>query len=140
MTVSKVRDNLASKRFFYDDEETLKRGGQEIVDKALGIMTSKRHSPTSKDNAPELKEVVQRFSSSSERTLVHNLWCILKGKYRDVIDNISPKNDNKAMEWVKRAWKMDFLECVYETDLTKDSIPDTSNTASSRLNDGWNKH
>ena len=140
MTVSKVRDDLASKRFFYDDEEALNRGGQEIIDKALEIITLKRHSPTSKDNAPELKEVVQRFSSSTERTLVHNLWCILKGKHRDVIDDASPKNDDKAMEWVKRAWKMDFLECVFETDLIKDSIPDTSNTASSRLNDGWNEY
>lgn len=140
VTVSAVRENLASKRLFYDDEEALKRGGQAMKEKALEIMRSQRHSPTSKDNAPELKEVVQRFSSSSERTLVHNLWCILKGKYRDVIDDTSPKNDDTAIEWVKRAWKMDFLECVYEIDLNKDSIPDTSNTASFSLYDGWNRH
>ena len=138
MTVSAVRNDLASKRFFYDDEEALKRGGQAIREKALEIMTSQRHSPTSKDNAPFLKEAVKRYSSSTERTLVHNVWCILKKQCRDVVGEALPKNDTKAMEWVKRAWAMDFLDCVLEADLTKDSIPDTSHTASSRLNYGCN--
>lgn len=140
MTLSKVRDNLASKRFLYDDEKALERCGQAIKEKALGIMTSQRHSPTSRDNAPSLKEAIKRFSSSTERTLVHNVWCILKQKSRHVIDEASPKNDDKTMEWVKRAWVMDFLECVLEADLSKDCIPDTSHTVSSRLNDGCNKH
>ena len=140
MTVSKVRDNLASKRFFYDDEEALKRGGQAIKEKALGIMTSQRHSPTSKDNAPSLKVAIKRYSSSTERTLVHNVWCILKQKARDVIDEDSPKNDDKAIAWVKRAWDTDFIDCVLESDLTKSSIPDTSHTVSSRLIDGCIKH
>lgn len=140
VTVSAVRDNLASKRFFYEDEKALKRGGQAIIDEALKIMETKRHSPTSKDNAPSLKDAIKRYSSSTERTLVHNVWCILKQKARDVIDEGSPKNDDKAMEWVKRAWDKNYLECVYESDLTKDCIPDTSHTVNSRLNDGCNKH
>ena len=135
MTVSKVRSNLASKRFYYDDEEALERCGQEVIDEAKKIMTSERHSPTSKDNGPLLKHAIKRYSSSTERTLVHNVWCILKGKARDVVDKALPKNDNKAMEWVKRAWDKDYLECVYEADLSRDSIPDTSYTVSYRLND-----
>lgn len=138
MTVSAVRNDLASKRFFYDNEEALERGGQAIREKALEIMTSQRHSPTSRNNAPLLKEAVKRYSSSTERTLVHNVWCILKRNSREVVGEASPKNDNEEMEWVKRAWVMDFLDCVLEADLTKDSIPDTSHTASSRLNGGCN--
>ena len=140
MTVSKVRRNLASKRFYYDDEEALKRCGQAIIDKALAIITSQRHSPTSKDNAPSLKAAIKRYSSSTERTLVHNVWCILKQKARDVIDEDSPKNDEKAIAWVKRAWDLDFVDCVLESDLTKDSIPDTSHTVSPMLNDGCIKY
>ena len=140
MTVSTVRNDLASKRFFYDNEEALERGGQAIKKKALEIMTSQRHSPTSRDNAPLLKEAIKRYSSSTERTLVHNVWCILKRQYRDVIGEASPNNDGKAMEWVKRAWVMDYLDCVLEADLTKDSIPDTSYTASSELKDGCDKY
>ena len=140
MTLSKVRDNLASKRFLYDDEKALERCGQAIKEKALGVMTSQRHSPTSRDNAPSLKEAIKRYSSSTERTLVHNVWCILKQKSRHVIDEGSPKNDDKAMEWVKRAWVMDFLECVLEADLAKDCIPDTSHTVSPRLNDYYDRN
>lgn len=142
MTVSAVRDNLASKRFYHDNEEALERGGQAIMDKALEIMTSQRHSPTSRDNAPLLKDAVKRYSSSTERTLLHNVWCILKKQFRDVVDEekLSPEKEDLAKEWVKRAWVMDFLDCVLEADLTKDSIPDTSHTASSRLNDGCNKN
>ncbi len=140
MTVSAVRNDLASKRFFYDNEEALERGGQAIREKALEIMTLQRHSPTSRDNAPFLKEAIKRYSSSTERTLVHNVWCILKKQFRDVVGEASPKNDDKAMEWVKRAWVKDFLDCVLEADLTKDSIPDTSHTESSKLNDGCYKY
>ena len=140
MTVSKVRSDLALKRFYYDNEEGLRRCGQVIIDKAMAIMTSHRHSPTSKDNTPLLKATIKRYSSSTERTLVHNVWCILKQKAGHVIREVLPNNDTKAMEWVKRAWDMDYLECVFESDLTKDSIPDTSHTVSSRPNESCNEY
>ncbi|KAK0506967.1 hypothetical protein JMJ35_010667 [Cladonia borealis] len=128
MTVSKVRSNLASKRFYYDDEDALERCGQEIKDRALEIMRQQRLSPTSKANAPSLKAAIKRYSSTTERTLVNNVWCILKQNPRNIIDEASPKDDDKAMAWVKRAWEMDFVDCVFESDLIKDSIPDTSYT------------
>ena len=98
MTVSAVSDDLTSRRFLYDDEEALKRGGQAIKKEALEIMTSQRHSPTSRDNAPSLKEAVRRYSSSTERTLGHNIWCVLKKNLRDAVGEASRKNDDKAME------------------------------------------
>ena len=140
VTVSAVRDSLASKRFFYEDEKALKGGGQAIIDAALSIMTSKRHSPISKDNAPSLKDAIKRFSSSTERTLVHNVWCILKQKARHVVGEALPSDDTKAMQWVKRAWDMDYLECVFESDLTKDCIPDTSHTVSSKPKDSCDEY
>ena len=140
MTVSKVRDNLALKRFYYDNDEALKRCGQSVKDEAHTIMTSIRHSPTSKDNAPALREAVKKFSSSTERTLVHNVWRILKQDSRHVLDKALPKDDNEAMEWVKRAWEKDYLECVFESDLLKEFIPDTSHTVCSRFNDSCNKY
>ena len=143
MTVSTVRRNLAWKRFYYDNEDALERCGQEIKDKALEIMRQRRPSPTSKVNAPSLKAALKRYSSSTERTLVNNVWCILKQNPRNIIDEDSPKDDEKAMAWVKRAWDMDFVDCVFESDLIKDSIPDTSYTVSvvsSALNDGYIRH
>ncbi|KAF6230742.1 hypothetical protein HO133_000001 [Letharia lupina] len=132
MNVSTVRANLKSRGFYYDDEDALARGGQAIKDKAREIITSQRNSPTSNDNAPLLKAAIRKYCGSTERTLVFNVWCILRQqKLRDITEKpLSPQGEDNALAWVKRAWSMDFLDCVFEADLNKDMIPDTSHTGS----------
>lgn len=133
MNVSTVRANLKSRGFYYDDEDALARGGQAIKDKAREIITSQRNSPTSSDNALLLKAAIRKYCGSTERTLVFNVWCILRQqKLRDITEKpLSPQGEDNALAWVKRAWSMDFLDCVFEADLNKDMIPDTSHTVRS---------
>lgn len=140
MSVSTDRSNLASKGFYYDDEGALARGGQAIKDMAHGITTSQRNSPTSKDIAPLLKNAIRKYCGSTERTLVFNVWHILRQQdLRDVTEEpLSSQQAGEALTWVKRAWIMDFLDCVFEADLNKDLIPDTSHTVSPIFQEGCN--
>ena len=137
MNVSQVREELKKKGFYWDDEKALERGGQAILDKASEIMFSQRHSPTSRENAPKLKEVIARFSGSNEVTMMYNVWKIMQGKDRDVIvEPHSTEQEEEAKEYVRRAWTKDYLDCEFNSDLDKDLIPDTSHTVSSKL-DRW---
>ena len=135
MNPSTVRYNLKLKGFYYDDQKALIRGGRAILSRAVEIMTSQRHSPTSKEMAPMLQNAIAKYCGSTERTLVFNVWHILRQKeIRDVVEKpLSPQQEGEALKWVKRAWSKDFLDCVFEADLTKDLIPDTSHTVGFKL-------
>ena len=132
---NEVRRGLATHNLFYEDEDVMGRGGQEMTSMGKDILTRARNSPTAKENAPRLMDAIKRYCSSTERTMVFNMWKILKGEHRDVRDvPLTPGEEASVQKWVTRAWHKDFLDCELESDFDNQSLPDTSETGSTALN------
>ena len=133
--VNEVRRGLAKHNLMYENAEVLERGGNDMIRIGQGILARARGSPTAKENAPLLKDAIQRYCSSTERTMVFNMWKILKGEYRHVRDMpLTPEEETSAGEWVRRAWQKDFLDCELESDFDSKGLPDTSEPGSKVLN------
>ena len=133
--VNEVRRGLAMHNLFYEDGEVLERGGSDMIRIGKEILGRERGSPTAKENAPHLLSAIKRYCSATERTMVFNMWKILKGEYRHVRETpLSPEEEASAREWVRRAWHKDFLDCELESDFDSKGLPDTSETGSKALN------
>ena len=134
--VNGVRRNLEIHKLYYENGEVLERGGNHMIRIGQDILARARGSPTAKENAPLLMDAIKRYCSSTEKTMVFNMWKILKGEYRHVRNTpLTEIEEASADEWVKRAWQKDFLDCELESDFDSKGLPDTSKTGSKALDE-----
>ncbi|KAI4119013.1 MAG: hypothetical protein LQ345_001018 [Seirophora villosa] len=134
MSVSAVRDLLERNGLFINDAEAAVRGAA-LIDKAKEIMDQRRHSSMEDDEAMDIKETMEYYSTINEKTMLVNLWQLLVNKTRFVKkvredgsqEQLTAEEEEAAAEWIERAWrKDDHLIGKYDADFRAETIPEIS--------------
>ncbi|KAL8910880.1 MAG: hypothetical protein Q9171_003879 [Xanthocarpia ochracea] len=134
MSVNAIRDLLERNGLLINDPDAAVRGAA-VIKKAKDIMDQKRHSRMEDEEAEDVKETMEYYSTVNEKTMLVNLWQLLVNKTRfvkKVRDDgtqvmLTAEEEEAAARWIEKAWRKDsHLVCKYDADFRADTIPEIS--------------
>ena len=134
MSVSAIRNLLERNGLLINDPDAAVRGAA-VIKKAKDIIDQKRHSIMEDDEAEDVKETMEYYSTVNEKTMLVNLWQLLVNKSRFVKkvrddgtqEMLTAEEEEAATRWIEKAWRKDsHLVGKYDADFRADTIPEIS--------------
>ncbi|KAL9034439.1 MAG: hypothetical protein Q9180_005408 [Flavoplaca navasiana] len=134
MSVSAIRNLLERNGLLINDPDAAARGAA-VIKKAKDIIDQKRHSRMEDDEAEDVKETMEYYSTVNEKTMLVNLWQLLVNKTRFVKkvrddgtqEMLTAEEEEAAARWIEKAWRKDsHLVGKYDADFRADTIPEIS--------------
>ncbi|KAL8833945.1 MAG: hypothetical protein Q9176_007742 [Flavoplaca citrina] len=134
MSVSAIRNLLERNGLLINDPDAAVRGAA-VIKKAKDIIDQKRHSRMEDDEAEDVKETMEYYSTVNEMTMLVNLWQLLVNKTRFVKkvrddgtqEMLTAEEEEADARWIEKAWRKDsHLVAKYDADFRADTIPEIS--------------
>lgn len=135
-SVAGVRNVLERNRLYINDRDAETRG-QALVDEAKGVLKGFRRSRLDHERAVEARKTVLEYATRDELTFLVNLWAILLDETRQVRKEsdgpMTAAEEQDAINWIVRAWKMDNIDANWSSPFPTNSIPPISPTGDKLL-------
>ncbi|KAI4181542.1 MAG: hypothetical protein LQ348_005004 [Seirophora lacunosa] len=136
MSVSDVR-NLVEQNHMYVDDPGARARGYSLVQKAKAILDERRLSKMTGEEADDVLDTIQFYSTKNEKTLLVNVWQLLVKKTRfckkklasGEEEILSPEEEIGASRWIERTWRAeDKLWTKWDATFMSDSLPEIAET------------